>query len=113
MKKLLLAAALIPVLAHASTSKTTEVLVLNSAATLITRTTSTRGRLAVELFNNGPNTIWCAFSSATAVISKARPIAAGTSWALDASSDVDIYCKAATADQVTGAATVVSELFHD
>lgn len=97
----------------ASTSKTSEVLVLNSAATLLTQTTSTKGRKALEIFNNGPNTIWCAFTSATAVVNKSRPISSGGSWALDAGSNVAIYCLAATADQVTGAATVVSELFED
>jgi hypothetical protein len=114
MKRTLLLLVLVSAVAHAaSTSKTSEVLVLASAATQLTQTTSTRGRLAIEVFNNGANTIWCAFTSATAVVTKSRPIASGSSWALDAPSNVSIWCRAATADQVTGAATVVSELFRD
>jgi hypothetical protein len=113
MKRTVVAALLLSLAAHAGTSKTSEVLVLASAATELTRTTSQRGRVAIEIFNNGPNTIWCAFTSATAVVNKSRPVASGSSWALDATSEVQIYCRAATADQVTGAATVVSELFRD
>src|SRR5688572_9156284 len=95
-------------------SKTSEVLVLASAATALPQTaTAPRGRSAIEIFNNGPNTIYCAFSSATAVVAKARPIAAGTAWAVDAKSHIPIYCISATADQVTGAATIVSELVNN
>lgn len=96
-------------------SATTEVVVLNSAATALpsssgTKTSGTIGRTGLEIQNLGPNAIYCAFSAATAVVGSARKIAAGESWALDASSRVGIWCIAATADQAAGAATIVSEL---
>ncbi len=93
---------------------TSEVLVLTTA-TEITNTQTGR-RVAVEIQNLGPNAIFCAFSSATAVVNKSRIIAAysagspADSWAIDAEAYVRIWCKAATASQVTGAATIVSEL---
>jgi hypothetical protein len=88
-------------------SATTEVLVLNSAATALPKLV---GREAVEVYNHGPNTIFCSFTSAGAVVDKARPILAEGSWAVDAIGRVDIWCIAKTADQVTGAATIVSEI---
>lgn len=84
----------------------TEVLVLTTATELA----RTNGRDSVEVFNNGPNTIWCAFSSAGAVATKARPIATNGSWVVDAKYRVRIWCVASTANQVTGAATIVSEI---
>jgi hypothetical protein len=88
---------------------TQEVLVLHSGPTLIPRSAGTRG---LEIFNNGPNKIWCALSgdAGTAVSTKSRPISAGASWSVDALSFQAIYCLADTADQVTGAATIVSEV---
>lgn len=95
-------------------SLTSEVLVLASAATVLPQTaTAPRGRSAIEIQNLGPNSIFCAFSSATAVVNKARRIQSGEVWAIDAKSHIPIYCKAATADQVTGAATIVSELVNN
>lgn len=85
---------------------TTEVLVLTTATEL----PRLSGRAGIEIQNNGPNAIHCAFSSAAAVVGTARSIAAsGGTWALGASSRTRIWCVAATAAQVTGAATVVSE----
>lgn len=84
-----------------------EVLVSNASATQLP---STSGRHSVEILNNGPNTIYCAFNSTYAVVNKARPIRSGDSWSLDAPSTVKIYCIAATAVQVTGAATIVTEM---
>lgn len=105
---------LMALLGQTTGSTTTEVLVLTTATALPysggTATSGTVGRVGIEIFNNGPNTIYCAFSSATAVVNKARPIAAGASWALDAMGRVGIWCIAATASQLTGAATIVSEL---
>lgn len=94
-------------------SKTTEVLVLTTATAMPQTSTGPRGRSAIEIFNNGPNSIYCAFTEAAAVVNKARPIAAGTSWSIDARSHIGIWCIAATANQVTGAATVVSELVNN
>lgn len=94
---------------------TTEKLVLTTA-TKMPRNTTTGLRVAIEIQNLGPNPIYCAFSSATAVVLKARAIEAkvaatpADSWAVDVTPDMDIWCIAATANQVTTAATVVSEL---
>lgn len=94
---------------------TSEVLVLTTA-TELTRTVTGGRRVAMEIQNLGPNAIFCAFSSAAAVVNKARMLAAkpasgaADSWAIDAWPDVRVWCIAATANQVTGAATVVSEL---
>ncbi len=99
-------------------STTSEVLVLTTA-TEITRTRAPSGRrVAIEIQNLGPNAIFCAFTSGTAVVNKARMIAAkpasgpADSWAIDAGAPVRIFCIAATANQVTGAATAVSELLN-
>lgn len=93
--------------AATSGSNTTEVLVLNSAATALPKL---QGRTAVEIFNHGPNTIFCSFVQAQTIVEKARPITTDTSWAVDTTGRVDMWCIAKTADQVTGAATIVSEL---
>lgn len=96
---------------------TSEVLVLTTA-TELTRTVTGGRRVAMEVQNLGPNAIFCAFSSATAVVNKARMIAAkpasgaADSWAVDAGPHARIWCIAATANQVTTAATVVSELLN-
>lgn len=92
---------------------TNEVLVLNATATLLTTTLS--GRRSVEVQNLGPNAIFCAVSSSTtdstaAVVNKSRKVGAGEAWALDLPPGRSLYAKAATADQVTGAATVVTEV---
>lgn len=84
-----------------------ETLVLASAAVEMPRTS---GRTAIEMQNLGPNPIYCAFTQAGAVATKARRIAAGETWALDIKHTVRIWCIAGTADQVTGAATIVTEL---
>jgi hypothetical protein len=70
--------------------------------------TAMTGRRSVELFNNGPNTIWCSVTVAP-TINKARPIANGTSWALDLPEVLPLCCLAATANQVTTAATWVTQ----
>lgn len=88
---------------------TNEVLVLNSAATRVD--TGLTGRRGIEIQNIGPNAIYCAVgASADAVLTKARRLNAGETWALDIPVPNTVYCKAATADQVTGAATIVTEI---
>lgn len=85
---------------------TTEVLVLTSA-TALPQTSYFRRGLLIE--NRGPNAIWCAFSSATTVVNKAHRVAPnGGTFALNAPDKM--WCIAETAAQVTGAATVVSEV---
>lgn len=93
-------------------STTTETLVLTTA-TELPRNSGRGGRVAIEIQNLGPNDIFCAFTSATAVVNKARKVtASGGTWALDAKANQRIFCIAATASQVTGAATVTSELIN-
>ena len=96
------------------TGVTTEVLVSNAVQTALPAT-PLADRRAVEIQNLGPNAIYCAIGPAatppTAVLLKSRQIAAsGGVWAVDAGPNVVVRCLAATADQVTGAATVVTEV---
>lgn len=97
-------------LAHAQkyAPRVTEVLVLNTAATALTRTPGRHGLLVQNL---GPNAIFCGYTAAEAVVNKGIKLAAnGGSLSIDVISDSqDVYCIAATADQVTTAATIVSE----
>jgi hypothetical protein len=86
---------------------TQEVLVLTTATAI----PALGARKAVEIQNLGPNSIFCALtSSSAAVVNKARKIAASETWALDVGDTIPIYCIAATAAQVTGAATVVTQV---
>jgi hypothetical protein len=93
---------------------TNEVLVLNSAATLVT--TSLLSRRGIEIQNLGPNSIFCGVVAATAdaaavvVVNKARKLAAGEAWGLSLPEGRKVFCIAATADQVTTAATIVTEV---
>lgn len=101
MKTLAIAAA---ALLAAANSNTHEVTVGTSPTAMGTLT----GRAHLEIQNIGPGPIYCAVaSSADAVVGKARRIDIGAAWALD--SNVQIYCVASVA-QVTGAATIVTEL---
>jgi hypothetical protein len=106
MKKtfaLLLALAAAAVWAQTTLSK--EVLVLTTA-TAIPRTQGTK---AFEVQNLGPNPIYCAFgAAANAVVLKSRKIAAGENWSIEVGSTVKMWC-ITTVNQVTGAATVVTE----
>lgn len=99
----LILAALFPFVAQAGT--TTEVLVLTTATALPQASLYRRG-LLIE--NRGPNSIWCAFSAATAIVDKAHEVVSGDRFALNAPDKM--WCVAETANQVTGAATVVSEV---
>lgn len=90
--------------------KSQQVLVLNSAAVAVPATTLT-SRKAIEIQNLGPNAIYCTVDGQTPVVaSLGRQVAAGASWALDAGPSITIKCIAATADQVSGAATQVTEV---
>jgi hypothetical protein len=86
---------------------THETLVLTTATSL----PQTPSRTAVEIQNLGPNPIYCSVGdSAAAVVGKARMVEAnGGKWALRVGAEVPIYC-IASANQVTGAATVTTEL---
>lgn len=91
--------------------KTTEVLVLNATTTLMPAT-ALAGRKAVELQNLGPNPIYCTVGGETPLTTGAlgRRVDAGASWPIDVGPGIVIRCKAGTADQVTTAATQVTEL---
>lgn len=86
----------------------TQVLVLSSASTAVPTTPQTN-RKAIEIFNNGPNTIFCK-PGGTGAVNTTRPIASGGSWYVEIGSTVAVGCRAATADQVSGAATIVTEI---
>jgi hypothetical protein len=91
---------------------TTEVLVLTTAGGTAVPATALVGRRALEIQNLGPNAIYC--STGTPVLATARKLSAAggvdSLWALDASDNIVIKCLAATANQVTTAATIVTEL---
>lgn len=84
---------------------TREVLVL----TTVTEVTRSSGLSSWELANYGPYNIWCAFSSAATVVNKSKRIKPNGTWRGTMPSSVRIFCRAETASQVTGAATVLSE----
>lgn len=88
---------------------TNEVLVLNSAAVRLD--TGLSSRRGIEIQNLGPNAIYCAVGAqADAVLTKSRKLDTGETWALAANESVQFWARAATADQVTGAATIVTEV---
>src|SRR5574341_1748655 len=92
--------------------KTTEVLVDNTTVTLMP-TTARTSRKAIELQNLGPNPIYCTVGGETPLTTGAlgrRIDASGGTWSLDVGPGVVIKCLAGTADQVTTAATQVTEL---
>jgi hypothetical protein len=98
-------------LTPASTSAaTSECLVTNSAGGTTCPATPLSGRIAVELFNNGPNIIYCTVDGSAPVVNKARPIAPQGAWSPPVGSAITIKCIAATAAQLTTAATIVTEV---
>lgn len=103
MKKLLtLTALLISGAAFAG-----EGLVLTTATKMTT--TGLVGRKATEVQNLGPNPIFCQLRNGNGLaVNKGRKVDAnGGSWAVDGIHDV--WC-ISSANQVTGAATIVTEL---
>ena len=98
---------LLPALALGS-ARTVNVTVLSSAATQLPQLA---GRVHVEIFNDGPNTIWCSLTEANAAAHKGHPVLTGKSWGLSSGSGVPaVWCRAETADQVVGGLTVLSEM---
>lgn len=86
-----------------------EVLVLASAATRVDPSPVV-GRQGIEIQNLGPNAIFCQLRTTTGLVAnKGRRIVNGEAWGLTAPSSLRVYCIAATADQVTGAATIITE----
>ncbi len=92
--------------------KTTEVCVTNSAGGTIVPTTAFALRKAMELQNLGPNSIFCTVDGQAPLSTGAlgRRILSGDPWSLDAGANITVKCIAATAAQVTGACTQVTEL---
>lgn len=88
---------------------TSEVLVTNAAGgTIIPAFT---GRKAIEIQNLGPNAIYCTVDGGAPVVgSHGRKIATDSVWSLDAGPAIVIKCIAATAAQLTTAATIVTQL---
>jgi hypothetical protein len=85
-----------------------EVLVLTSATRMDAAPLS--GRKGIEIQNNGPNNITCQLRTSTNLTTvKGRIITPGDVWAVGAVGQTAVYCIATTANQVTGAATTVTE----
>jgi hypothetical protein len=87
----------------------TEVLVLASAATTVDGAAA-RNRKGFEIQNQGPNPIYCELRGVTPVVTKSRKVDAGGDWSMTASYGQTVSCRAATADQVTGAATIYTDV---
>jgi hypothetical protein len=98
-----------PVARTATKMTVQQVLVISSGSGTMVPTTPMTGRVGIEVQNRGPNSIYCKETSG-AVVGTSREIASGSTWSLDVTELVAINCKAATADQVTGAATIVTEV---
>ncbi len=89
---------------------TTEVLVLASGPVTMP-TTALVQRKSIELQNLGPNPIYCTVGGSAPVLLKSRQVPAnGGTWSLGVGPSVLVKCLAATGDQVTGAATIVTEV---
>ena len=88
-------------------AKTREVLATTTAA-LVTRDANAKG--GFELLNLGPNNVWAVLGAAAdCVTNKCRRIGPGEFWACGDPSGT-LYIKCETADQVTGAATILTEV---
>lgn len=88
--------------------RVSEVLVLASAATALNPSPLFNSK-SLLIQNLGPNPIFIGFSAAEAVVNKARRLAQYDTFTVDRQG-VGLYAIAASADQVTGAATIVLEL---
>lgn len=88
--------------------------VLVDAVTVTLLDTNAASRQFVQLDNLGPNTIWVVMSTAGApgsiTIGKAIPVWTKDSILLPAGTGLRLYAITETADQLTGAATWVTEL---
>lgn len=92
--------------------ETTETCITNGAGGTTTPATPLAQRKAIEVFNGGPNSIYCTVDGSAPLSTGAngRKIAADGSWALDAGPSIALRCIAATAAQVTPACAMVTEL---
>lgn len=91
--------------------ETTEVTVTNGAGGTAVPAVPLASRRAIELQNLGPNPIYCTVDgTAPVVLSNGRRILPGDAWSLSIGPSIIVTCIAATAAQVTTAATMVTEL---
>jgi hypothetical protein len=91
--------------------KTTEVAVVHTAGGTAVPATALAGRKAIEIQNNGPNTIYCTVDgTAPVATTNGRWILTGNAWSIDLGPSIVVTCIAGVADQVSGAATMVTEL---
>ena len=109
MKKIILAVALaliIPALAQALPSN--QVLVLQTATRVDNAGFGARSGVVIQ--NNGPNAIYCRISVTTSLaVGYGYVITSGSTWSFPLPAQIPVYCLAATANQVAGAATDVTE----
>lgn len=108
MKRLVLMAALAATPSLAAS--TSEVLVTTAGVQM----PAINQRLGVEIWNYGPNPLRCSFGTAITgnafwVINALSGTTPGY-WSAGARTYHAIFCAAATADQVSGAATIVNQL---
>lgn len=68
-----------------------------------------RGRVAIEIRNQGPNPIACGFSNAVTMANGAELVAETGVWRLDVKDYIRIWC-IGTVLQVSGNSTIVSEV---
>lgn len=91
--------------------KTTEVLVSNAAGGTAVPSATFSGRRTLEIQNLGPNDIYCTVDGSAPVVNKSRKVAAnGGSFALAVGGQIPVKCIADAAAQVTGAATIATEI---
>lgn len=109
MRSLLVLFVFVPAVALCQ-ARTQEILLTTTATAL----PQLFGRRAMLIENRGPNAIWCAFGgTSSAVVNKAHRIGPSTETGNNRfpyNGTEVVYCIAETANQVTGAATVVSEV---
>ena len=98
---LILSLAVVPL---AFAAWTTEYLVLASAPVTISSVPDAKGLI---IQNRGPNSIFCATNNETPVLNKSLEVKTGGSLSLSGT-NFRVRCIAATADQVTGAATIAA-----
>lgn len=73
----------------------------------VTRNPKSRG---FEIVNYGPNPIWAAIGLASACVpGKCRRIDTGSFWSVRTDGSVPLFIRAAVADQLENAATVIIE----
>lgn len=67
------------------------------------------GCRSIDIQNLGPNAIWANIGGAAAVATKSHQILTGATWSIDLPAEVQVHILASTANQVTGAATIITE----